>query len=214
MTFRPFTTSALLIAFALSSPPSASALGATGARKIAVAPPYDTTHVYAAPDDEDRFAASFIATFVGKSTTQSIATVTPTQSGTTTQLLQTPLGTVFLFGFKTPIAYRFGLERYGYLVTDMTWAIRAARAVKTYRHVRIESDFGTTRVIVTDGHLPFFYGREFTSYEVSDLADTLAEATVAGCVALVEPFTVGGGRTAIVQFPGAYFAQIHVPTDR
>lgn len=38
------------------------------------------------------------------------------------------LRTVSVFGFKTPIPYPFGLERTGYLVTDMDEAIRAAKA--------------------------------------------------------------------------------------
>jgi predicted enzyme related to lactoylglutathione lyase len=42
--------------------------------------------------------------------------------------LQTPVGTVSLFGFKTPVPYPFGAERTGYLVKDMDKAIRAARA--------------------------------------------------------------------------------------
>src|SRR5205085_3804900 len=67
---------------------------------VAVAPQYDTTHVYVAPDDVDKFAASFLATFGGKSTKQVVATVTPAPSSTTSQLLQTPAGTVSLFGFK------------------------------------------------------------------------------------------------------------------
>ena len=33
-----------------------------------------------------------------------------------------------VFGFKTPIPYPFGLERTGYLVTDVDEAIRAAKA--------------------------------------------------------------------------------------
>lgn len=95
---------------------------------VAVGPQYDTTHVYVAPADVDRFVQSFIATFGGQSTKQGVATVTPTPSSTTTQLVQTPVGTVSLFGFKTPIPYPFGMERTGYLVTDMDVAIRAARA--------------------------------------------------------------------------------------
>ncbi len=45
---------------------------------VAVAPQYDTTHVYVAPDDVDKFVTSFLATFGGKSTKQVVATVTPT----------------------------------------------------------------------------------------------------------------------------------------
>jgi hypothetical protein len=94
---------------------------------VGVAPQYGTTHVYVAPDQVDRFAQSFIATFGGASTKQGIATVTPTPSSTTTQLLQTPVGTVSLFGFKTPIPYPFGAERTGYLVTDLDTAVAAAK---------------------------------------------------------------------------------------
>lgn len=70
---------------------------------VAIGPQYDTTHVYVAPSDVNAFVASFLGTFGGKSTNQVIATVTPTSSSTTSQLLQTPVGTVSLFGFKTPI---------------------------------------------------------------------------------------------------------------
>ena len=54
--------------------------------------------------------------------------VTPTPSSTRMQLVLTPVGTLSVFGFKTPIPYPFGLERTGYLVTDLDEAIRAARA--------------------------------------------------------------------------------------
>ncbi len=94
---------------------------------VAVAPQYDTTHVYVAPEQVDDFAKAFLGTFGGKSTPQVVATVTPTPSSTTSQLLQTPAGTVSLFGFKTPVPYPFGLERNGYLVRDIDVAIKAAR---------------------------------------------------------------------------------------
>jgi hypothetical protein len=97
------------------------------ASQIGVGAQYDTTHVYVAPEDVDRFVASFLATFGGKSTKQVVATVTPTSSSTTSQLLQTPVGTVSVFGFKTPIPYPFGFERTGYLVTDLDKAIALAR---------------------------------------------------------------------------------------
>ena len=95
---------------------------------VAVASQYDTTHVYVAPDNVDNFVSSFLATFGGKSTKQVVVTVTPTPSSTSSQLLQTPVGTVSLFGFKTPVPTPFGAERTGYLVTDMDKAITAARA--------------------------------------------------------------------------------------
>jgi predicted enzyme related to lactoylglutathione lyase len=95
---------------------------------VAVGPQYDTTHVYVAPEDFDRFVASLIATFGGTATKQGVFTVTPTQSSTMSQLVLTPVGSVSVFGFKTPIPYPFGLERTGYLVTDMDEAVRAAQA--------------------------------------------------------------------------------------
>ena len=117
---------AIVVALALA--PAAAARADNAAPVFAVAPQYDTTHVYVAPADVDAFVKSFLATFGGQSTKQVIATVTPTPSSTTSQLLQTPVGTVSLFGFKTPIPYPFGAERTGYLVTDMDGAITAARA--------------------------------------------------------------------------------------
>jgi hypothetical protein len=98
------------------------------AANVAVGPQYDTTHVYVAPQDFDRFVASLIATFGGTTTKQGVFTVTPTPSSTKSQLVMTPAGTVSVFGFKTPVPYPFGLERTGYLVTDVDEAIRAARA--------------------------------------------------------------------------------------
>jgi predicted enzyme related to lactoylglutathione lyase len=263
---------------------------------VAVGSQYDTTHVYVAPADVDRFVSSFIGTFGGQSTKQVVATVTPTPSSTTSQLLQTPVGTVSLFGFKTPIPFPFGDERTGYLVTDMDAAIRAARIsgadvivspfpdpigrdaviqwpgglnmqlywhttppsyaafqtipenrvyvspdradalvrgfVKfshgkvvsdepkapgveigrpndTYRRIRIESNFGKMTVHVSDGHLPYPYGREVTGYEVANLSETLAKAKAHGAQVLVEPFHSEGRQSAVVQFPGGYVAEIH-----
>jgi predicted enzyme related to lactoylglutathione lyase len=95
---------------------------------VAVGPQYDTTHVYVAPQDFDRFVASLIATFGGTTAKQGVFTVTPTPSSTMSQLVMTPVGTVSVFGFKTPVPYPFGLERTGYLVTDVDEAIRAAKA--------------------------------------------------------------------------------------
>src|SRR5258708_37182991 len=95
---------------------------------VAVGPQYDTTHVYVAPEKVDAFVKAFLGTFGGASTKQVVATVTPTPSSTTSQLLQTPAGTVSLFGFETPVPYPFGAERTGYLVTDMDEGIRLAKA--------------------------------------------------------------------------------------
>jgi predicted enzyme related to lactoylglutathione lyase len=266
--------------------------------QVGVGAQYDTTHVYVAPDDVDKFATSFLSTFGGQSTKQVVVTVTPTQSSTTSQLLQTPVGTVSLFGFRTPIPYPFGAERTGYLVTDMDAAIQLAKTFgadvlvaafpdpigrdvviqwpggvnmqlywhttkpsyaafasvpenrvyvsqeradaftrsfrqfsqgkvvsdeprapgveigrpnETYRRIRIESVFGKMTVFVTDGHLPYPYGRDLTGYEVADLKDTLTKATTSGATVLVEPFTSEGRDSAMVQFPGGYIAEIHAP---
>ena len=109
-----------------SFPVAAQAIATTP--NVAVGPQYDTTHVYVAPQDFDRFVASLIATFGGTATKQGVFTVTPTPSSTMSQLVLTPVGSVSVFGFKTPIPFPFGSERTGYLVTDMDVAIRAARA--------------------------------------------------------------------------------------
>jgi predicted enzyme related to lactoylglutathione lyase len=106
----------------------AQGVQATKAPGVAVGPQYDTTHVYVAPQDFDRFVASLIATFGGTTTKQGVFTVTPTPSSTISQLVVTPVGTISVFGFKTPVPYPFGLERTGYLVTDMDEAIHAAKA--------------------------------------------------------------------------------------
>lgn len=263
---------------------------------VAVGPQYDTTHVYVAPEDFDQLVKSLIATFGGTTTKQGVFTVTPTQSSTMSQLVLTPVGTISVFGFKTPIPYPFGLERTGYLVTDMDEAIRAAKSTgadvfvspfddpigrdaiiqwpggvntqlywhttapsftplqtipenrvyvspdradafirsflafshgkividephasdadagrpnDTFRRVRIESTFGKMTVLVTDGHLPYPYGRELTGYEVADLADTLAKAKNAGVAVLVAPYESDQRQAAVVQFPGGYIAEIH-----
>jgi hypothetical protein len=268
--------------------------GATPA--VAVAPQYDTTHVYVPPEEFDRFVASFIATFGGTTSKKSVATVTPTPSRTLWQVILTPVGPLSVFGYETPIPYPFGMERTGYLVADLDAAIAAARACgadvivapfpdpigrdaiigwpggvtmqlywhqvapnyaelqtipenrvylspdradtfirdftafargkvtdddrqapgieigrpgESYRRVRIESAFGKMVVLVTDGHLPFPYGRELMGYEVANLDVTLAKAEAAGAITFVEPYTEGQRRSAIVQFPGGYIAEIH-----
>ena len=257
---------------------------------------YDTTHVYVAPEDLDKFVSSFLTTFGGQSTKQAVATVTPTPSTTTFQLLQTPVGTVSLFGFKTPIPYPFGAERTGYLVTDIDVAVKEAQAAgadvlvatfpdpigrdaviqwpggvnmqlywhttkpnyaafqtipenrvyvspdrvdsftrsflsfshgkivsddpkapgveigrseDTYRRIRIESVFGEVVVSVTNGQLPYPYGRELTGYEVKDLQETLTKARASGAITLVEPYASDGRTAALVEFPGGYIAEIH-----
>jgi len=277
-----------------SFPVAAQAIATTP--NVAVGPQYDTTHVYVAPQDFDRFVASLIATFGGTTTKQGVFTVTPTPSSTMSQLVLTPVGSISVFGFKTPIPYPFGLERTGYLVTDMDVAVRAARATgadvlvapfndpigrdaviqwpggvntqlywhttapsyaslqsvpenrvyvssdkadefvrsflafshgrvasddadapgleigrsgETYRRVRVESQFGKLTVFITNGHLPYPYGREMTGYEVANLADTLTKAKAAGVEVIVPRYKTEERDAAVVQFPGGYIAEIH-----
>src|SRR6202051_2911631 len=266
-----------------------------------VGPQYDTKHGYVAPQDFDRFVASLIATFGGTTTKQGVFTVTPTPSSTMSQLVMTPAGTVSVFGFKTPVPYPFGLERTGYLVTDMDEAIHAAkdagadvlvaafndpigrdviiqwpggvntqlywhttapsyaplqtipenrvyvsperaeafvrsliafshgsvvsdepstsgieigRPAETYRRVRIESKFGKLTALVTDGHLPYPYGRETTGYEVANLAETLTKAKAAGADVLIPPYKTDERDAVVVSFPGGYIAEIHSVTEK
>src|SRR5258705_10918309 len=94
---------------------------------VAVGPQYDSTHVYVAPDEFDHFVTSVLATFGGTATKQVVATVTPTPSSTLSQLILTPVGTISVFGYKTPVPFPFGVERTGYLVSDIDVAVRAAR---------------------------------------------------------------------------------------
>src|SRR5580693_3450977 len=216
---------------------------------VAVGAQYDSTHVYVAPGDLDAFAKSVNATFGGQASKVSLTSVLPVPSSTEFQYVWTPVGTLSVFAFQTPIPFPFGEERTGYLVTDMDQAIREARAAgaevivqpfkdpigrdaviqwpggvkmqlywhctapnyaplksipdnriyvsrevadnfvvaflrfargeavaddahadageigragETYRRIRINSKFGNMRVMVTDGHLPYPFGREIT----------------------------------------------------
>ena len=285
----------------LSFPTPAFAETAKATSNVAVGAQYDTTHVYVAPADFDTFVASVVATFGGTTSKKGVFTVTPTPSKTMSQLVLTPVGTLSVFGFETPIPYPFGSERTGYLVTDMDSAIRAAhatgadilvspfkdpigldaviqwpggvntqlywhttapsyaplqsipenrvyvssyavgafvrsfrafshgevisddahapgveigRATDTYRRIRLQSKFGKLTVLVTDGHLPYPYGREMTGYEVANLSDTLAKAKAAGVSVIVSPYKSDNRNAAMVQFPGGYIAEIHSLVNR
>lgn len=269
---------------------------AAGTVSVAVGPQYDTTDVYVARQDFDRFVASLTATFGGTTTKQGVFTVTPTPSSTMSQLVLTPVGTISVFGFKTPIPYPFGVEHTGYLVKDLDAAVRVARETgadvivapfndaigrdaliqwpggvntqlychttapsyaslqsipenrvyvsadkadefvrsflafsrgrvasddahapgveigrsgDTYRRVRIESQFGKLTVFITNGHLPYPYGREMTGYEVANLANTLAKANAAGVEVIVPPYKTEERDAVVVRFPGGYIAEIH-----
>jgi len=95
---------------------------------VAVGAQYDSTHVYIAPGDRDAFVKGFTAVFGGQASSPSVTNVLPVPSTTELQFLLTPVGTLSVFAFRTPIPFPFGQERTGYLVTDMDMAIRAARA--------------------------------------------------------------------------------------
>ena len=285
-----------VILLASSANAGAQTSSAVRSPAVAVAPQYDTTHVYVAAEDFGRFVTSFLATFGGSTSKQGVAAVTPTPSSTVLQMVFTPVGTLSVFGFTTPVPYPFGSERTGYLVTDLGAAVRAARASgadvivapfndpigrdaivqwpggvnmqlywhttapnyaklqtipenrvyvspdradafirsfvafsggtvagddakapgveigrpsETYRRVRIASTFGKVTVLVTDGHLPYPYGRELTGYEVLDVDTTVTKAKLAGARVLVEPYSADDRRSAFVQFPGGYIAEIH-----
>jgi len=294
-----FASLAIVAASALSSwritIPAAAQTGIV-TPDVAVGAQYDTTHVYVAPQDFNRFVASLIATLGGTTTKQGVFTVTPTPSSTMSQLVLTPVGSISVFGFKTPIPYPFGVERTGYLVTGMDEAIHAAKVTgadvlvttfndpigkdaiiqwpggvntqlywhntapsypalqtvpenrmyvsqdrvdafarsflafshcslvsdeanapgveigrpdETYRRIRINSKFGKLAVFVTDGHLPYPYGREITGYEVANLSDALTRAKATRVQILIPPYGTSERDTAIVQFPGGYIAEIH-----
>lgn len=95
---------------------------------LAVGPQYDTTHVYIAPEEFDRFSDALVATFGGTKSQAAVINITPTPSETMWQAVFTPVGTFSVFGFKTPIPYPFGIERTGYLVSDFDAAIDSAKA--------------------------------------------------------------------------------------
>jgi len=293
---RIIEIAAILVTCLAVIPGAADARPLDKTGQVAVGAQYGTTHVYVATADMDRFTASFLATFGGKSSQPSVVTVTPTPSTANWQALTTPVGLVSLFGFTTPIPYPFGQERTGYLVTDMDAAVRAAKKAGaavivtpfpdaigsdvvvqwpggvnmqfywhtkapsypalqsvpenrvyvapqaaasfirsfvgfargkivsdnaqapgaeigqpggTYRRVRIETTFGKITVLVTDGHLPFPYGRETMGYEVADVSETLAKAKASGASILVDSFNADGREAAVLQFPGGYIAEIH-----
>jgi hypothetical protein len=115
----------LIAAALLGAAPIAPVLARESA-DFAVGPQYDTTHVYVAPEDFDRFVSSVVATFGGTTSKQGVFQVTPTASQTMSQLVLTPAGSISVFGFKTPIPYPFGAERTGYLVSDIDAATKAA----------------------------------------------------------------------------------------
>jgi predicted enzyme related to lactoylglutathione lyase len=104
----------------------------------------------------------------------------------------------------------------GAVVSDTAQAPGAeiGRPGETFRRVRLASDFGRMTVLVTDGHLPFPYGRETYGYEVGNLGETLGRARASGAAVLVAPFASDGREAAMVRFPGGYVAEIHANLAR
>ena len=105
---------------------------------------------------------------------------------------------------------------HGKIVSDDRNApgVEIGRPTDTYRRVRIESGFGRAAVLVTDGHLPYPYGREVTGYEVADFSATVGKAESAGAVVLIKSYIAGDREAAIVQFPGGYIAEIHAASHK
>ncbi|MPW24174.1 glyoxalase, partial [Paraburkholderia sp. CNPSo 3157] len=101
-------TTLVAVGLVASSAASVALAKPAAASQLSVGPQYDTTHVYVAPDDFDRFTDSFVATFGGHKSQQGVFQVTPTPSQTMSQLVFTPVGTISVFGFKTPVPYPFG----------------------------------------------------------------------------------------------------------
>ena len=64
-------------------------------------------------------------------------------------------------------------------------------------------------MLVTDGDLPWPYGRELAGYEVSSVPETLDKAVAAGAEVLVAPYAADRREAAMVRFPGGYIAEIH-----
>lgn len=77
------------------------------------------------------------------------------------------------------------------------------------RRIVIESGFGRVVAFVTDGKLPYPYGRETTGYAVADLDAVLDKAKAAGVEVLAQPYRTRAGRTAMLAFPGGYLAEVH-----
>jgi hypothetical protein len=262
----------------------------------AVGPQYGSTHVYVRPGELDAFVRGVVATLGGAGGDSYTVQVTPTPSQTIVKPISTPAGNIVVFAFTTPAPYPFGMERTGYLVSDMDGAIKSARAYgadvvvdafpdavgrdavllwpggvymqiyshsvaphypglatvpenrvyvspqaadlfvrgfvgwakgrvisddeaalgveigrreATFRRIRITSAFGNATVLVTDGALPYPFGRELTGFEVPDLEAALRRGAAEGVQTLVAPFRSDHRNAAVVQFPGDFIAELH-----
>jgi predicted enzyme related to lactoylglutathione lyase len=106
---------------------------------------------------------------------------------------------------------RFLRFSHGKVISDdrKTDGVEIGMSGQTVRRVRIQSGFGNMLIFVTDGKVPWPYGREFTGYQVTDVDATLTKAQGAGVKILSPPVSSAYGRTAMVEFPGGYIAEIH-----
>lgn len=83
------------------------------------------------------------------------------------------------------------------------------RPGETIRRIRIQSGFGKMVVFATDGKLPYPFGYDTTGYQVEDLPAALDKAQANGVKVLSQPYQTDIGKSAIVEFPGGYIAEIH-----
>ena len=110
----------------------------------------------------------------------------------------------------------FRVFSHGEVISDDAHApgVEIGRPTDTYRRIRVQSKFGKVTVLVTDGHLPYPYGREITGYEVANPSDTLSKAKAAGVAVLDGPYQADQRNAAMLQFPGGYIAEIHSLVSR
>src|SRR5580704_12507857 len=80
---------------------------------VAVGPQYDSMHIYVASGDLGAFVKSFVAMFGGGASKVTVTNVLPVPSSTDLQSLLTPVGTLSVFAFQTPLPYPFVAERTG-----------------------------------------------------------------------------------------------------
>jgi hypothetical protein len=105
---------------------------------------------------------------------------------------------------------------HGHVISDETQApgMEIGTPNSTFRRIQIEAAFGRMLVFVTNGFLPFPYGRETTGYEVANLAETLNKARSFGATVPVKPYDSSERTSCIVQFPGGYIVEIHRTDDK
>src|SRR6202453_4397190 len=203
--------------FPLPASAQVVAHGATATPSVAVAPQYDTTHVYVAPQDFERFVASFIATFGGTTSKQGVFMVTPTPSSTMSQLMLTPVGTVSVFGFKPPIPYPFGAERTGYLVTNLDTAIKAARATGADVTVTPFNDpIGRDAIIQWPGgvNMQLYSHTAAPSYKaLQKFPEQRVYVSTDRAAAFVRSFLAFSHRTVLSDNPGAPGVEICRPSQ-